>query len=367
MDTEKLLNTPLEQLHIKHRAKMVAFAGYHMPLHYPAGIIQEHQYCRSQCCLFDISHMGQLQLSGTHVVSFLEKLSPGKISSLQSGQQRYSVFTNTRGGIIDDFIISRFKTAYHLIINASQRRTISELLHLRIEGDCKLDLLYKDALLALQGPEAVNILKALVPECADMSFMSARELQIEDIPCRIFRSGYTGEDGFEIAIAADHATKLANLILENPKVRLAGLGARDTLRLEAGLCLYGQDLTTSISPVEAGLAWTLRKHGNDYPGSNLIEMQLNDGPSRKRIGLLPDGKALIRAETPLFDAADKEIGFVSSGGYSPNLQRPIAMAYVDRLMAQEGNTVFANVHGRSVSAVLCKLPFHPHKFHRPSL
>ena len=361
---ENLLHTPLHSLHLEYQAKMVAFAGYHMPIQYAQGILHEHLHCRTKTGLFDISHMGQLLITGDQVAAALEQVSPGKIATLQSGQQRYCVLTNTQGGIIDDLVITRFSSEYLLVVNASRQQTDIEYLQQHLPDTCRIESLDSQALLALQGPAAVEVLKKLAPDCTNLNFMAACKVEIQDMSCRIFRSGYTGEDGFEISVAADHAEPLARLLLAQQEVEWVGLGARNTLRLEAGLCLYGQDLTAEITPVEARLSWTLRKQTSGFPGANVINGQLQDGATKKRVGLLPKGKVPVRANTILLDDENKQLGFVSSGGYSPSLERPIAMGYIDTHAARTGHIVYANIRNRRITLTLTDLPFVPHRYYR---
>lgn len=361
----ELHQTALHPLHLELGAKMVAFAGYRMPLHYAGGIIAEHRHTRSAAGLFDISHMGQFLLSGDSAARQLEMLCPGDITGLQPGQQKYTVFTNEQGGIIDDLIITRLDRDFHLVVNAACK--IKDYTHLQrhLPGDCRLQELSGQALLALQGPRSAEIMEQFCPKAAGLTFMSACKTEIDAMPCQIARCGYTGEDGFEISIANGHARQLAELLLANDSVQPIGLGARDTLRLEAGLSLYGHELDETVTPVEAGLAWLVKNSPGDYPGSAVIQQQLEQGADRKRIGLRPSGKALLRENTELCDAAGEKVGEITSGGFGPTVGGPIAMARVLTEHAVPGALLYANMRGQQVSSTMVSLPFVPHHYHRP--
>jgi aminomethyltransferase len=363
---ESLQQTPLHTLHLEQQAKMVAFATYQMPVQYPLGIIREHQHTRNKAGLFDISHMGQMLLTGDQLPAALEKLSPGKISTLESGQQRYCVLTNDQGGIIDDLIITRFDSEYLLVVNAAQQKQVFTYLQMHLPDHCNLELLEQFALLALQGPKAAEVLKKFTAAGTQLDFMRACKTHINKLPCRIFRCGYTGEDGFEISVLAEHIEQLARLFLAQPEVELIGLGARDTLRLEAGLCLYGQDINTKTTPVEANLSWTVRKHANNFPGAKIIRHQIQNGPPQKLVGLVPETKAPIRAGVALLDADDEQVGHISSGGFSPSLKKPIAMGYINAEYAQTGHPIYTNLRNRRIAMSITHLPFVQHRYHHKS-
>ena len=359
---QSLLKTPLHALHLELGAKMVPFAGYDMPVQYPMGIMGEHQHCRAGAGLFDVSHMGQLTLSGDDAIAALEKLVPGDIASLKPGRMRYSLLTLPDGGILDDLMITRRDDDLFLVVNAS-RKDVDEA-HLRAHLPDNLTLTRHDdrALVALQGPKAVDVLSAHDASVADMPFMSGRGGAIGGIDCFISRCGYTGEDGFEISVANDHADALARLLLADDSVEPVGLGARDSLRLEAGLCLYGADLDESTNPVEAALTWTIgkrRKIEKGFLGADAILEQLFDGPSRLRVGIRPDGRAPARAHTPVIEGDGNEIGEITSGGFGPSFGGPVAMGYVDSAFADDNTEVGLMIRNKVHKAHVVPLPFVP--------
>ncbi len=360
-----LQQTALHPLHLELGAKMVAFAGYRMPLRYPAGIIAEHRHTRSAAGLFDISHMGQFLLCGESAAEQLEKLCPGDISRLQSGQQKYTVFTNEQGGIIDDLIITRLGEEFHLVVNAACKTKDYAHLQRHLTTDCRLQELTGQALLALQGPASAKRLEKFCPEAAGLAFMTTCSAEIQGMPCQIGRCGYTGEDGFEISIANGHALQLAELLLAEDAVQPIGLGARDTLRLEAGLSLYGHELSETVTPVEAGLAWLVKNPRGSYPGSAVIQQQLQQGAAYQRIGLRPEGKMLLREGTELCNAAGETVGEVTSGGFGPSVGGPTAMARVETAFAAPGTPLFATIRKQQVAVTSVSLPFVPHHYHRP--
>lgn len=357
-----LKKTPLNNLHLKIGAKMVAFAGYEMPLQYPTGIIQEHKHCREQSGFFDISHMGQCLITGQSVAEELEKLTPSNITGLKIGQQRYTVLTNDKGGIVDDIIITRTESGFLIVVNAGCKEKDFAHLQQHLPDSCQLTILQDQALFALQGPMAAKIMGQLSEQASNLSFMQACTSQIANIECFISRCGYTGEDGFEISIANESAEVLAEQLLAFDEVAPVGLGARDTLRLEAGLSLYGHELTETISPVEAGLKWTFRKNATNFLGADIIQAQLKAGASRKRVGLIIDGKRPIRKDCKLYDSQNNRIGLVTSGSFSPGLNKPIALALIDSHYKE--SIVFANVRNHSITANISRLPFIPHRYHR---
>lgn len=366
-DRPALLHTPLYDLHVELGGKMVPFAGYAMPVQYPAGIVAEHQHCRAQAALFDVSHMGQVRLTGDDSAQSLETLVPGDILGLTAGEQRYTQLTNETGGILDDLIVGRDEDNLFLVINAS--RKADDIAHMQagLGGAVRLESLEDRALLALQGPQAAAVLGSLVPDCTALSFMQAGWYAIDGVDCRISRSGYSGEDGFEISTPADFAEPLARRLLAFEPVMPAGLGARDSLRLEAGLCLYGNDIDETTTPVEAGLTWSIgkrRRSEGGFPGAAVIQKQLTDGVERKRVGLRPQGRAPVRAGSLLTDAAGTEIGTVTSGGFGPSVGAPVAMGYVVSGLAKPDQDLTAVVRGKGHPITVAKLPFVPAGYHR---
>ncbi len=362
-----LAQTPLHDLHVALGGKMVPFAGYAMPVQYPAGIVTEHQHCRSQAALFDVSHMGQVRLAGDDPAAALESLVPGELQALAEGDQRYTQFTNDTGGILDDLIVGRDRDGLFVVINAS--RKAADIAHMRAAlGDqVTLEPLEDRALLALQGPQAVPVLSSIVPDCSSLRFMQADWFLIEGVDCRISRSGYSGEDGFEISTPADIAETLARRLLAFEQVEPAGLGARDSLRLEAGLCLYGNDIDETTTPVEAGLTWSIgkrRRSEGGFPGAEVIQRQLAEGVTRKRVGLRPQGRAPVRAGSILTDDAGNELGHVTSGGFGPTVGGPVAMGYVASGQAKAGQALLALVRGKGHPIEVAKLPFVPQGYRR---
>ena len=359
-----LKKTPLYDLHLQLGAKMTAFAGYAMPVQYAKGIIHEHLHCRSQAGLFDISHMGQCRVSGDNAVAEFDKLTLGGLSDLTVGAQKYTVLTNADGGVIDDIIVTRIESGLFIIVNAGCKDKDFAHLRQRLSPDCLFEECADLALLALQGPLAQLVLAACSANIADLRFMQSCETTIQDIPCFISRSGYTGEDGFEISVSEAHAQTLASVLLAHPGVEPIGLGARDTLRLEAGLPLYGHELTEHITPIEAGLQWLLKKGHTAFPGADKILHQRQLGAETRRVGLLVDGKMPVREGCLVYDHEDRQIGYVTSGSFAPNLNRPVAMALIDRNFSQIGQTLFAKVRDRLVTVNVCALPFVPHRYRR---
>lgn len=360
---EPLQKTPLYALHRELGAKTVPFAGYEMPLQYAHGIIHEHLHTRSNAGFFDISHMGQLLLTGANSAEQLECLTPSAIANLRLGQQRYTVFTNENGGVIDDIIITRLaEERFFIVVNAACKD--KDLLHLQqhIAPSSRLQLLNDRALLALQGPAAADVLRRYCPEAIPLTFMHACETAINGVACIVSRSGYTGEDGFEISLPAENAETVARFLLRDIRVQTVGLGARDTLRLEAGLCLYGHELSNSITPVEAGLTWLINKRNNCYPGAVIVQQQLQQGPSRRRVGLLPEGKAPVRDGAILKNRHDETVGIVTSGGYSPTLERPIAMGLVKSAETHLDNSLFVTRNARKIAVTVAALPFVAHRY-----
>jgi aminomethyltransferase len=359
-----LLKTPLHDLHVAHGARMVPFAGYAMPVQYPDGIMTEHRQTRAAAGLFDVSHMGQAILRGGDLAASFEKLVPSDIAGLDVGRTRYTLLLNEAGGIRDDLMVTRIeedgRSALFLVVNAACKHTDFAHIAAALDGEAELERLEDRALLALQGPQAERVLAELAPECRDLVFLEGREMTLNGVAAFVTRSGYTGEDGFEISLAADAAAELAEQLLADDAVAPIGLGARDSLRLEAGLCLYGHDIDETTSPVEAGLTWTIgkaRRARADFPGATTILKQVADGPARKRVGLLPDGRAPVREGAPIRDGGDTPVGTVTSGGFSPTLEKPIAMGYVAAKDVEPGTALQIELRGRTVPAEVAALPF----------
>jgi len=346
---------------------MTNFAGYQLPIHYPNGIIKEHLHCRSQAGFFDISHMGQCLILGDMAASELERLTPSDITGLKPSQQKYTVLTNNEGGIIDDIIVTRLESGLRIIVNAACKDKDFNYLASQLSDRCQFVELADQALIALQGPKAKAIIIKFSAIAAKLPFMTACETELNNIKCTISRSGYTGEDGFEISLCNKDAEALAHVLLTEPEVMAAGLGARDTLRLEAGLCLYGHELTESITPVEAGLAWLIKKGHNNFPGSQIIDRQLQQGSEKKRVGLVMDSKVPVREGSAVYNVNNDIIGHVTSGSYAPSLDRPVAMAMLDRDYSILGTRLYAKVREQQVAITVSQLPFIPHRYHRQLL
>lgn len=359
-----LLETPLYDLHVAHGARMVPFAGYAMPLQYPSGIITEHNQARASAGLFDVSHMGQAVLRGADVASSFEKLVPGDIAGLTVGQMRYTLLLNDAGGIRDDLMATRFEEdgafALFLVVNAGCKD--ADFLHIAtsLGGEATLEILEDRALLALQGPKAEAVLAELAPDCRELVFLEGKDMEVDGVSTFVTRSGYTGEDGFEISLPADEAQVIAEKLLAHEAVAPIGLGARDSLRLEAGLCLYGHDIDETTTPVEAGLTWTVgkvRREAADFPGAETILTQISRGPPRKRVGLLPEGRAPVREGALIQSEAGENIGAVTSGGFAPGIERPIAMGYVAVGHDEAGTSLNIELRGRSVATEVSAMPF----------
>jgi aminomethyltransferase len=361
-----LKRTALYDLHVELGAKMVPFAGYEMPVQYPAGILTEHQHTRAAAGLFDVSHMGQFRVAGGYdaAAASVEKLCPNDFRSLQDGQQRYGFLTNAKGGILDDLMVTRDGDNLRMVVNAGCKD--ADLAHLQANG-VQVEALPQFSLLALQGPKAGAVMARLAPDSAKMIFMTGAALTVAGIPCYATRSGYTGEDGFEISVPNAQAVEFARRLLKEPEVMPIGLGARDSLRLEAGLCLYGSDITERTTPVEAGLSWAIaerRRREGGYPGDAILRKQWAEGVSRKRVGILPEGKAPARAHTEIADDSGREIGEVTSGGFGPTLGKPVAMGYVAAASSALGTTVNLVVRGKALAGKVAKMPFAPHRYKR---
>jgi len=373
--TGELKHTPLHALHVRLGGRMVPFAGYDMPVQYSSGIMKEHLHTRAAAGLFDVSHMGQIALrpsSGriADAARALETLLPADISGLAVGRQRYTMFTNDGGGILDDLMVSNQGEQLILVVNAA--RKVFDETHLRshLSAVCTVEPLLDRALVALQGPAAEAVLETLAPEVSALRFMDVRAVTLLGATCFVSRSGYTGEDGFEISAPANVAEPLCDALLRHPAVAPIGLGARDSLRLEAGLCLYGADLDETTTPVEAALDWTIgkaRRPGGErsggFPGAEIIPRQLG-GVTRQRVGLRPEGRAPVRAGAPLFRNEDDAapVGVVTSGGFAVSLNVPVAMGYVPPDAAVLGTRVFTEIRGKRLGMIVSKLPFVPARY-----
>ena len=376
----ELKQTPLNALHHELGARMVPFAGYEMPVQYRDGIIKEHRHTRNAAGLFDVSHMGQVRLSGASggasgggagAAAALERLVPVDVIGLAEGRQRYALFTDDRGGILDDLMVTNAGDHLFLVVNGACKER--DLAHLRqhLSADCTIEPLPEQALLALQGPQAAAVLARLAPGLAELVFMTAARVEIAGADCFVSRSGYTGEDGFEISVPAARAEALARRLLAEPEVAPIGLGARDSLRLEAGLCLYGHDIDTRTTPVEAGLTWALSKarrrdgaRPGGYPGAEAVMAQLENGVARRRVGIRPEGRAPLREGVELIDRDGKTLGRITSGGFGPTLGAPVAMGYVETARAQPGTRFGALLRGKVQPVEVAKLPFVPQRYYR---
>lgn len=373
MTTETLAKTPLYALHIELGARMVPFAGYDMPVQYPLGVMKEHLHTRAAAGLFDVSHMGQIVLRGEHAARALETLVPVDIIDLPVGMQRYAMFTDENGGILDDLMVANLgNDCLFLVVNAACKD--QDLAHLQkhIGEQCQIESLFEArALLALQGPQAVDVLARLAPQVREMTFMQFAPVRLLGVDCYVSRSGYTGEDGFEISVPAAHAETLARSLLAEPEVEAIGLGARDSLRLEAGLCLYGHDMSTNTTPIEASLLWAMSKprradgaRAGGFPGAARIFTQQQEGVASKRVGLLPQERVPVREGAEIVDADGTVIGTVCSGGFGPTLAAPVAMGYLQSSHIAPDSEVWAMVRGKRVAMKVAKTPFVPQRYYR---
>jgi aminomethyltransferase len=369
----ELKRTELHDLHLELGAKMVPFAGYHMPVQFPLGVMGEHLHTRSKAGLFDVSHMGQALLVGKpghDAARALEALVPSDICGLKGGGQRYTMFLNSSGGILDDLIVTRPESSegnVYLVVNAACKEQDFDLLAAKLAETTELIQMDDRALLALQGPAAAGVLKPLFPEVVEMAFMTQCCATFEGVEVYISRSGYTGEDGFEISLPSGIAEEFARRLLADQAVAPIGLGARDSLRLEAGLCLYGSDLDETTSPIEAGLAFAVnktRRERADFPGAGRILKELDEGPKRCRVGIKPDGRAPARHGAEIIGNAGAVIGLVTSGGFGPGVGGPIAMGYLERKYAEEGTSIGLMVRGKKLPAKVVRMPFVPHRYYR---
>ena len=366
-----LLTTPLDALHRELGAKMVPFAGYDMPVQYPGGIIREHLHTRAAAGLFDVSHMGQVLIEGEGAAAMLEKLVPVDVHGLGVNRQTYALFTNEQGGVLDDLIITRWdEQRFFLVVNAGCKE--QDIAHLRahLQGQ-QLTVLAGQALLALQGPAAREVMRRLCPAAAALVFMQGCAATLEGVQVYITCSGYTGEDGFEISVPAAQAPALARRLLDIEAVEPVGLGARDSLRLEAGLCLYGHELTADIDPVQAGLLWSIsrvRRPGGEraggFPGSGVIFQKMEDGSPLRRVGLTVEGKRPVRDGQAVLDAQGRQVGSVCSACYGASVGGPIAMAYIERGLGEPGTGLNVDVRGKLVPVTVTPMPFIPQRYFR---
>jgi aminomethyltransferase len=372
-----LKQTPLHALHVASGGKMVPFAGYEMPVQYTTGVLREHLHTRQAAGLFDVSHMGQIALRAKSgkvedAALALERLVPQDVLGVAPGRQRYAQFTNGAGGLLDDLMVANFGSHLFLVVNAACKAEDEAHLRANLAETCVIEPLPDRALIALQGPKACSVLAKFCADAASMRFMDSGRRSIDGIDCFVSRSGYTGEDGFEISVPADHAERLAKALLGDSDVLPIGLGARDSLRLEAGLCLYGHDIDATTTPVEGALEWSIqksRRHGGaragGFPGADKILAQLEMGAPRRRVGLRPEGRAPVREGTPLFaDAASSlRIGAVTSGGFGPTINAPVAMGYLPASHAI-GGLVFAELRGQRLPLRIAAMPFVPNTYKR---
>jgi aminomethyltransferase len=372
-----LHTTPLHAAHIGLGARMVPFAGYEMPVQYPTGVLAEHLQTRASAGLFDVSHMGQAFLTGPDhetTAKALEALVPADMVSLAPGRQRYTQLLNEEGGILDDLMVTRSAEegedgVLMLVVNASCKEQDFAHIAERLPSNVKLLRADHRALVALQGPKAAEVLARHCEGADKMPFMSAQQTNFDGLTCHISRSGYTGEDGYEISIKASHVVAIWSALLRDQAVKPIGLGARDSLRLEAGLCLYGHDIDTTTSPVEAALTWSIQKRRREeggFPGADRVKRELAEGPSRKRVGILPEGKAPAREGTEILAKDGRKIGIVTSGGYGPTLGGPLAMGYVETSFAANGTELDLMVRGKNLPAKVSPMPFVPNRYYRPA-
>lgn len=374
----ELLKTPLYDLHRSLSAKMVPFAGYEMPVQYPSGVMSEHLHTRKAAGIFDVSHMGQVIIRAKDgrydsAALALETIIPMNILGLKENRQRYAFFTNNIGGIMDDLMVANRGDHLFLVVNAACKD--QDIAHLRthLSDSCHIETIQDRALIAIQGPKAEAAVATLSRDVIKMKFMDVATITLAGVKCWISRSGYTGEDGYEISIPADQANNITSLLLKINNVKAIGLGARDSLRLEAGLCLYGNDIDTKTTPIEAGLIWAIQKtrrtdgdRAGGFPGADIILRQIENGVAKKRVGISPKGRAPMRAGTKLFvnETSDVLIGTITSGGFGPSVNAPISMGYIKREHAEIGTDIFAEVRGKRLPASLVSLPFIPANFKR---
>jgi glycine cleavage system T protein (aminomethyltransferase) len=373
MSEAPLLRTPLHNLHVSLGALMVTFAGYEMPVQYPTGILTEHNWTRNSAGLFDVSHMGQCFIIGPDFATAaeaMEKIVPADISGLVPNQQRYSQLLNEAGGILDDLMITRsgyegYEGWLYVVVNASRKEHDYAWIARQLSGGVTLKRGDDMALIALQGPKAEEVLAKLAPSARDIAFMHYGAVSLDGFKCHVSRSGYTGEDGFEISVGNKDASRLWQLLLADPLVKPVGLGARDSLRLEAGLCLYGHDIDETTSPVEANLVWSIgkrRRIEDGFIGSERVLREIAEGPLRKRVGIRPDGRAPARDGTIITERAGRKIGTITSGGFGPTANGPVAMGYVETAFAAPGTPLQLIVRDKPMPARVAPLPFVPHRY-----
>ena len=372
MTTSELKRTPLYDLHVAQGGKMVPFAGYDMPVQFPLGVKGEHLHTREKAGLFDVSHMGQLFLKGKAAAAMMEKLLPVDIIDLPVGKQRYAVFTNEDGGILDDLMVTHYGDYLYVVVNAACKEQDIAHLQANLQEGVDIELLDDRALIALQGPKAAEVMTRLAPDVASMVFMDSRIIDIAGAECMISRSGYTGEDGFEISIPAADAERITSLLIEQEEVELIGLGARDSLRLESGLCLYGHDIDTTTTPIEGSLIWAISKirrtggeRAGGFPGADKILTQIDSKVfDRKRIGLIGRSRAPVREGAELVNADGIVIGSVTSGTFGPTVGSPVAMGYVEKEYAALDTEIFALVRGKQLPMTVSRMPFIQQRYHR---
>lgn len=374
MADPKLKRLGLHDLHVALGGKMVPFAGYEMPVQYPAGVMKEHLHTRSAAGLFDVSHMGQVILRPKTDMPALalafEALMPVDVLGLAQGRQRYGLFTNDAGGVLDDLMFANRGDHFFVVVNAACKDADVAHMRARLADAATVEYIENRALLALQGPQAGDVLARLLPETAAMRFMDVARPVWNGCELWVSRSGYTGEDGFEISLPDSAAEAFANALLDHPEVMPIGLGARDSLRLEAGLCLYGHDLDETTTPVEAALTWAIQKsrrtgdRAHGFPGADRILSELSGGPKRLRVGLRPEGRAPMREGIALFSADGHPVGTVTSGGFGPSVEAPVAMGYVDASNAAVGTSLLGEVRGKRLAVTVCDLPFFPTRYKR---
>jgi len=367
--TETLRTTPLHALHIELGAKMVPFAGYDMPVQYPTGILKEHLHTRAKAGLFDTAHMGQAFLSGADPAHALERATPADIVGIKEGMQRYGLLLNDAGGILDDFMTARLKgeASLYLVVNAATKEADFAYIAERLKGLAVLAPQPERALMALQGPAAAAALARHAPGVDAMTFMKAVRGEIDGVPAIVSRTGYTGEDGFEISVACKHAEAIARALLKEPEVLPIGLGARDSLRLEAGLCLYGHDIDETTDPVEADLVWSVgkrRRMDKDFPAAERIVDEILGGTTRKRVGILPEGRVPARDGSEIVDKSGRVVGRITSGGFGPSLNASVAMGYVEKAYSADGTEIDLMVRGKAVPARVAPMPFVAHQYKR---
>ena len=376
--TADLLSTPLHSLHLELGARMAGFAGYDMPIQYPMGVMQEHLHTRANAGLFDVSHMGQILIRAKSgdvrdAALALETITPVDVADLKPGRQRYGLFTNDSGGLEDDFMVANRGDHLYLVVNAACKHADLARIQAALSDSCEIEAQFERGLIALQGPAAESALAVHAPGAAEMRFMDVAELDIAGAPAIVSRSGYTGEDGYEISLAAGDTDRIARLLLSDERVAPIGLGARDSLRLEAGLCLYGNDIDQTTTPVEANLKWAIQKarrsggaRQGGFPGADVILEQFDTGAENVRVGLQPAGKAPVRAGAELFEneAGGDVIGTVTSGGFGPSAGGPVAMGYVPAGLSASGTKIYAEVRGKRLECAVAALPFVPSTYKR---